>query len=43
MITQKYNKATKITFLGSVDKSDIIINTAKKLSITWQECDFSRY
>ena len=32
MITQKYNKATKITFLGSVDKSDIIINTAKSLA-----------
>ena len=32
MITQEYNKATKITFLGSVDKSDIIINTAKSLA-----------
>ena len=32
MITQKYNKAAKITFLGSVDKSDIIINTAKSLA-----------
>ena len=32
MITQKYNKATKITFLGSVDKSNIIINTAKSLA-----------
>ena len=32
MITQKYNKATKITFLASVDKSDIIINTAKSLA-----------
>ena len=32
MITQKYNKATKITFLGSVKKSDIIINTAKSLA-----------
>lgn len=33
MITQKYNKATKITFLGSVDKSNIIINTAKSLAL----------
>ena len=32
MITQKYSKATKITFLGSVDKSAIIINTAKSLA-----------
>ena len=32
MVIQEYNKATKITFLGSVDKSDIIINTAKSLA-----------
>lgn len=33
MITQEYSKAAKITFLGSVDKSDIIINTAKSLAL----------
>ena len=32
MVIQKYNKATKITFLSSVDKSSIIINTAKSLA-----------